>query len=218
MTAKSGSEHAARARAMAAGADHGLTRLELLYLGHVASWGGTCWQTDEAVKWEISRPDGKRYHRESIARVRRFLARQSILRSERIFQGGKIPDPKAKYPSARGTTYNVIQWRELGIKNPMARAERRRRRMELAAKVRDGVVLQQREERRQQLEYERSVTGGQRAPTSPPPTSRPLGFLDAETQRYVDQVKAALERTWTAPESAGPEPVPSGAAERGPPE
>lgn len=217
MRSAAGHEHGAKARAIAAGIDQGLTRLEAAYLGHVASWGGVCWQTDATVQGELKRPDGKPYHRESIARARRFARDRGLLRSERIFMGGKIPDPRAKFSSARGTTFNVVQWRQLGIKNPMSRAESRRKRMELAARDRNAAVLQRRQEMRQQVDYERSVTGGLRASTTPPPASRPQG-LDAETLGYIERAQRPRPSRQTAPERSGPVPGPSGAAERGPPE
>lgn len=212
-----GSEHGARARAIAAAIDQGLTRLEAAYLGHVAGWGGVCWQTDATVQMELRRPDGKPYHRESIARARRFTRDRGLLRSQRIFMGGAIPDPRARWSSSRGTTFNVVQWRELGIKNPMSRAERRRKRMELAAKERNAATVQQRQERRQQVDYERSVTGGLRAPTSPEPQQRRLG-LDDETLRYIEQAQRPRPSRPAAPERSERASGPSGAAERGPPE
>lgn len=217
MSSVAGHEHAARARAMAAAHDQGLTRLEQAYLGHVASWGGVCWQTDATVQSELRRPDGKRYHVESIARARRFARDRGLLKSERIFMGGKIPDPRAKFTSSRGTTFNVVQWRQLGIKNPMSRAERRSKRMALAARDRDAAVLQRRQERMQQLEYERKVTGGLHASTSPPPASKPLG-LDAETLAYIERAQRPRPERHAAPERSGRASGPSGAAERGPPE
>jgi hypothetical protein len=195
MTSKTGGHVEAAARATHAAMGQGCTRLEALYLGHVASWGGECWQTDGTVQGELRRPDGRPYHRESIARVRRFLRDRGLLQSQRIFLGGKIPSPRARWRSSHGTTFNVIQWRELSIKNPMGRAERRRRRIELAIQERGRELEKRRREFADQVQETARFSG---VTTAIDPTStRPLG-LEAmpDLQREIDRAREALGRAW----------------------
>jgi hypothetical protein len=87
--------------------------------------GGVCWRTDARLGDGINRPDGRRYHPESIARVRRQLRDAKIITSERVFVGGKIPSLKAKFTSSRGTTVKTFNWRAIEQKNPFTRRERR---------------------------------------------------------------------------------------------
>ena len=78
------------------------------------------------------RPDGRRYHPESIARARRKLRDDGIITSERVFVGAKIPSLKAKFRSARGTTVKTFNWRAIEQKNPFSRHERRIKQQEQA--------------------------------------------------------------------------------------
>ena len=69
-------------------ARQGWPLLASLIGGHIASFGGVCWQTDAQVGEVLRRPDGRRYHPESIARSRRQLRDEGIITSERVFVGG----------------------------------------------------------------------------------------------------------------------------------
>lgn len=112
----------------------GWARLASLVGGHVASFGDVCWQTDTRLSEVLRRPDGRRYHPESIARARRQLRDAKIITSERVFVGGKIP--QAKFRSSRGTTIKSFNWRAIEQKNPFSRRERRLRRQEQAREAR----------------------------------------------------------------------------------
>lgn len=195
------SDHAAEVAARAF-LDRGCTNLECKIAAHVASFGGVCWQTDRKLQEQLRRPDGNPYHRESIGRARRQLSRMGLLRSRRIYPGQK-PDPKARFASAHGTTANAIAWREIGIRNPLTRGERRRARL------------------RQETPPPRSV-----APrySSPPPTLTPAATLPPTDPlaRQIAETERALSRHWTAPSSASaldaaPSSAP-GTSATGPPE
>jgi hypothetical protein len=119
----------------------GWSRLEALVGGYIAGFGGVCWQTDAALSEVLRRPDGRRYHAESIARARRKLRDAGIITSLRVFVGGKIPSPKAKFPSARGTTVKTFNWRAIEQKDPFGPRERRIKRQEQARVSREAGEL-----------------------------------------------------------------------------
>lgn len=184
------------------------TRLEMIVGSHVASFGDCCYQTDAALQHVLKRPDGKPYHRESIARARRRLARDGFITSTRIFTNDKIPG--AKYNggrSTRGTTLKTFNWRRLAVRSPFSRRERRELRIKQAQAAR---------------------AAGELAPARPrysgvtsavePTFTPPLSALDSEYRAQIDATTRALERQWAAGESTGPVPVRSPAAGRGPPE
>ena len=106
----------------------GATNLEAKLGAHIASFGERCWQTDERVRNALRRSDGRRYHRESIARARRHMRKIGWLESERVFPN-ETPQG-AKYRSTFGTTTKSIRWGALGLKNPLAKSVQRRRRLE----------------------------------------------------------------------------------------
>ncbi len=132
--------HAARI-ATGEHARQGWPRLASLVGGEIASFGGVCWRTDARLGEGISRPDARRYHPESIARVRRQLRDAKIITSERVFVGGKIPSLKAKFTSSRGTTVKTFNWRAIEQKNPFTRRERRIKRQEQARATREAGEL-----------------------------------------------------------------------------
>jgi len=122
-------------------ARQGWARLPSLVGGSVASFGGVCWQTDARLSEGFTRPDGRRYHPESVARARRQLRDAGIITSDRVFVGGKIPSLKAKFRSARGTTVKTFNWRAIEQKNPFGRHERRIKRQEQARVSREAGEL-----------------------------------------------------------------------------
>lgn len=159
----------------------GATRLEALVGGHVAGFGDTCWQTDGALQVTLLRPDGRRYHVESIARARRRLRDQGFISSVRVFMGAKIPG--AKWRSARGTTVKTFNWRSIAQKNPFSRRERRRVRQEQAAAARASGAL---------VPARPRFSGVTTAidPTYQPPTSP----LDPELAAIIDTARSAHEQ------------------------
>lgn len=112
----------------------GWSRLTALVGGHVASFGDVCYQTDTRIAEKLRRPDGRAYHKESIARVRRQLRDAGVITSERVHVGAKLPN--AKWRSSRGTTLKTFNWRSVEAKNPFSRRQQRARRQEQAAATR----------------------------------------------------------------------------------
>lgn len=104
----------------------GATNLQAKIGAHIASFGFPCWQTDGRMRQVIKRSDGRRYHRDSIGRARRLLAKAGLLESKRIFPN-QIPEG-AKYRSTYGTTQKQIKWSAIGLRNPISKAEARKRR------------------------------------------------------------------------------------------
>lgn len=163
-------------------ARRGWPRLASLVGGHVASFGGVCWQTDVRLGEELRRPDGRRYHPESIARARRQLRDAGLITSERVFVGGKIPCLKAKWTSSRGTTVKTFNWRAIEQKNPFSRREQRLKRQEHARRSR--------------------VAGELRTPTPRyvsvraivEPTQSPAPLLDPELTRIIANARTLSER------------------------
>lgn len=121
--------------------------MQAQWIAFVASFGGTNWNTDAQVRESLAvrRRDGSPYHRESLARARRAIARRGFMESRRIFPGQR-PHPSARWPSSHGTTAKQIGWKVLGLKNPKTRAEVRRLRrvQELAPRHAAAVALQPR--------------------------------------------------------------------------
>ena len=116
-----------RAAEVAAGAllRIGATNLQAKLGAQVAAYGEHCWVTDARMRELVRRWDGRAYHRESIGRARRQMARRGWIGSKRVMPLQK-PDG-AKFPSTHGTTSKWIAWQVLGVKNPMTRGERRER-------------------------------------------------------------------------------------------
>jgi hypothetical protein len=190
-------------------ARQGWPRLASLVGGEIASFGGVCWQTDARLGQGISRPDGRRYHPESIARARRQLRDAKIITSERVFVGGKIPSLKAKFTSSRGTTVKTFNWRAIEQKNPFTRRERRVKRQEQARATREAGEL-----RRPAARYV-----AVRAIVEPVRMAAPP--LDPELARIIGEARTLAERRQERmAERARSEPA-SGcalASERAPPE
>jgi hypothetical protein len=129
------SEHAERL-AIGALAKRGWPRLASLVAGQIASFGDSCWLTDARLGESIQRSDGRPYHTESIARVRRQLRDAKIIESTRVLPNGALPT-QAKYGhSTRGTTIKRFNWAAIEQKNPFNRRERRNRRIEQAVTAR----------------------------------------------------------------------------------
>jgi hypothetical protein len=106
----------------------GATNLQAKLGAEIASRGDTSWLTDEESGKFIRKPGGGAYHRESIGRARRLMSRAGWIESKRIFPQHK-PD-RAKYTTPHGTTSKRILWKTLGLKSPMTRGDRKKRRIE----------------------------------------------------------------------------------------
>lgn len=124
---KGPSHHYARAVAAAAAVDAGLTRLGIALMTHVAG-RGVNFQTDAQTRLELVKPNGLRYHRESIGRKRRELTRAGFLSARRYF-AGKRP-PGAKWTSGHGVVVTSVDWVTLKMQRPTQRGERQAQRAE----------------------------------------------------------------------------------------
>jgi len=112
--------------------DQGATNLQAKFGAFVASHGDHCWRSDTAAQLALKRNDGRPYHRESIGRARRLMARRGWIGSERVYPLQKPAG--ALYPTTHGTTNKWIGWKALGLKSPLTRGERRER-QEVARKI-----------------------------------------------------------------------------------
>ena len=108
--------------------DQGATNLQAKLGAFVASYGDTCFRSDVAAQDTLKRSDGRKYHRESIGRARRMMARRGWIQSTRVYPQ-QVPKG-AKHPTTHGTTDKSIVWKTLGLRNPMSRGEKRERRKE----------------------------------------------------------------------------------------
>lgn len=127
-------DHAASVAARSA-LDAGLTRLGIALVTHVAS-RGVDFQTDEQIRLELTKPNGLRYHRESIGRIRREITRAGILSAKRLFAGQKPPG--ARFRTSHGVVVKTVVWTALRVSTPTLRgaraAERAHARRELRAR------------------------------------------------------------------------------------
>lgn len=118
---KPGSHDHAAAVAARRALDAGLTRLGIAFVTHVAS-RGVNFQTDDQVRDEIKRPDGRAYHRESIGRKRRELTRAGMLSARRLYPGQRPPG--AKFRTPHGCVVTAVVWQALRVTAPMLRGAR----------------------------------------------------------------------------------------------
>lgn len=188
----------------------GWSRLAAVVGGRIAQFDCN-FETYGDLQALILRPDGERYHRESIGRVVRALARAGVVHHQRVYMGVK---PRgAKWASARGTTNKIFNWRAVAEKNPMSRRQQRKARQQQAIALRDAgklVPVSRCAQRTQQPGAPRYST----PPTPSTPAAPPADLAEA-----IEATTAALERRgWAAGERPGPVPVRSSAAERPPPD
>jgi hypothetical protein len=210
----SGSKDEAKGRATRALLEAGATRLEALVGGHVASFGDVCFQTDTRLQHELFRPDGKRYHRESIARARRRLRDNGFITSTRIFTNDPIPGAKYnKGCSTRGTTLKTFNWRSVALKNPFSRRARRELRVSQAQAARAAGELVRVPTQRPAPDVPREPGPRYSSPPSSPPK------LDPEMAALIETARSAHEqRERAAAARVGQVPVRAVAPERPPPD
>lgn len=109
----------------------GATNLQAKLGKEIASYGGQCWRTDVVLRDVLKRWDGRPYHRESIGRARRLMARRGWIGVKRIFAAQELPSKRPDgrhYRSAHGTTNKHICWAALGVRNPLTKSERKKER------------------------------------------------------------------------------------------
>ena len=178
------SDHAAR---IATGelANRGWPRLASLVGGQIASFGDSSWVTDARLGESIRRPDGRRYHPESIARVRRQLRDARIIESTRVFPNGELPT-QAKYRySSHGTTIKKFIWSAISQKNPFSRRAQKLKRIEQAQKAREAGDVVKAAPR-----YTAASAIANQPPRQPVPRS---SFTD-EIERLAAEAQAAQSR------------------------
>jgi hypothetical protein len=183
------------------------TALEVKIGVQIASRGDSCFETDNQLREIILRRDGTQYHRESIGRARRALARAELISSRRIHCGQKVA--KMRWPSPHGTTDKRFCWEKLGAKNPMPRRER--------------AILRQKAESESRAAMRSDRPRYSVAPPAPyPGTEKPLevALRDLETSdptlaALVGAVaQASLSRHATSQQSkAAPKPTADGPPE-----
>lgn len=112
---------------LAAGAalKHGATPLGALIVGHIASRGAHCWETDSRVAEQITQRTGRQPHPRSVARSRRMLTRAGLIASKRVFTGQRLPKEARNSISAHGTTVKRPNWEVLGVKDPIGKKRER---------------------------------------------------------------------------------------------
>jgi hypothetical protein len=138
---KPGSHDHAADRAARGAVEAGLATLAAKIVVHVAG-RGLDWQNDAELAAELERPDGRRYHRESIGRSRRELAKAGYIESRRLMPGAPLPN-RAKYGRTRaGTTVKHVVWARFRLQAPTARGARTRQRQ--------SFIREQREQRREE--------------------------------------------------------------------
>lgn len=105
----------------------GATNLQAKLGKEIASIGGQDWRTDTTLRELLRRWDGRPYHRESIGRARRLMARRGWLGVRRIFAAQPLPSLPGHrvYKSSHGTTNKTICWAALGVSNPLKKREQR---------------------------------------------------------------------------------------------
>ena len=94
---------------------------------HIASRGDTCFESDLEVQQFLTRSNGRHFHRESIGRKRRSMARRGLIESVRIMPQHRPPG--AKWKTTHGTTSKRVLWKTIGVRNPMTRGQRREARL-----------------------------------------------------------------------------------------
>lgn len=214
MTSLGSCDDAAR-RAAGALIELGWSRLAAAVGGEIARFGGVNWQTDGQLQRRIPRPDGRFYHTESIARVRRRLRDVGLISSKRIMMGEAIPG--AKYNggrSSRGTTLKTFHWKAVALKNPFSRRAQRQLRIEQSKASRAaGAIVAAAAPR-----HSSAVRSAE------PPGATPRTYaLDPETEllirkaREASEARAARQQAGAAART-GPAPVPAAAPERPPPD
>jgi hypothetical protein len=122
---KPGSHHVAAEIVAGALLEKGFTNLMVKLGKEIAERGDTCWINDKRMATVLVKPGGGQYHRESIGRARRLMARAGVIESKRIYPQ-HWPDG-AKRHTPHGTTSKRIMWKALGLRNPMTRGDRRLR-------------------------------------------------------------------------------------------
>lgn len=201
-----GSCERARQLALAGLMDNGCTPLESRVGAHVASYGQCCFQTDETLREFFAREYGRTYHRESIARARRLLARTRFIQAKRLFSGQRVQGMKRG--SSHGTTAKYFRWDAIGVtKNPHAKRQRM-----IQAVMAEGE--RKRAEQVARARHSAPPSNAAEAVSTRPPTDP---TLDSVLREFLT-VQQNRVRASSTPPAAAAGPIEAHAArERGPP-
>lgn len=205
-------EHA-RQLAMAGLMDNGCTPLESRVGAHVASYGQCCFQTDETLREFFATEYGRSYHRGSIARARRTLARAKFVQAKRLYSGQRVQGMKRG--SAHGTTAKYFQWGAIGVaKNPHAKRQRMiQAHMAEAERKRAQQAREQACERAARPRYSSPVPNAAEAVSTCPPADP---TLQAVLEEFLTVQKDRVRAT-SAPPAPTAGPIEAKKRERGPP-
>lgn len=163
---------------LAAGAalEAGVTRLGALIVGHVASRGRHCWETDESIAGKIVQANGRTPHPRSVARSRRAITALGLLQATRRYPGQRIVR-EARFKTSHGCLVKSVKFGRLGVRDPL-RAEKREHAQPKP----------------------RHSSAAAIAVVHDPPVS--TAAMDPTLARAVDELGSVLERRWAADEQA----------------
>ena len=205
---KPGSHHVAAEIVAGALLAKGFTNLMVKLGKEIAERGVTCWINDVRMREVLVKPGGGKYHRESIGRARRLMARAGVIESKRIYPQ-HIPDG-AKRHTPHGTTSKRIMWKALGLRSPLTRGDRKLR---LREQRKEDVVSSEAPRARPRVaippELAAMLTGI--APSADAPrvrvtSERPIHRehqVDEKTQRKAAEARQLLEQ-WERDRNRGP--------------
>lgn len=218
--------------AQSAGLELGQSTLKALLLGEYAKFP-VHYRTYGKVRLTVPKPTGGFWHRDSIGRATRELARDGFLVLRRVLPG--IVPLSAEYRT-NGTTEKSVVWPALQVKNPLTRSQRR------AARIKQDreMMAVERERRRKETAAEiaflkRVVDGDAPTPEEPPkrlgadvsPAAyKPKGptfeeelaaIANAAMAAQRERRRAQRDKRTADGRGAGPVPAPSPSA-IGPPE
>jgi hypothetical protein len=195
-----GSHNVAAEKVARALLECGATNLQAKLGVEIASRGDWHWINDKRTAEILVKPGGGQYHRGSVGRARRLMARAGWIESQRVFP---LRVPKgADYTTTHGTTTKRILWKHLGIRCPTTRGERRKGRIEQNKITRPSPKLETEMTARARHtallpELAAMVAGLGSSPTNPPRQVRRSFERPIHRERRAEQTtqeKAAEQR------------------------
>lgn len=205
--------------------------LKPLLLGEYAKFP-VHYRNYEKVRLAVPKPGGGFWHRDSIGRATRELARDGFLILKRVMPG--IVPLSADYRT-NGTTEKTVVWATLRAKNPLTRSQRRTARIKQEREMRAEERERRRKETAAEVAFLKRVVDGD-APTEEPakrlgadvspaaykPTGPTLqeeieAMANAAMAAQRERRRAQRDKRTTEVRGAGPVPAPSPSA-IGPPD